>query len=35
VHDLDFANAVQDPDPAGLDDAATRLRAALGTDHLS
>ncbi|HVN52519.1 MAG TPA: HIT family protein [Acidimicrobiales bacterium] len=27
--DLDFANAARDPDPAGLDDAADRLRAAL------
>jgi len=27
--DLDFANAAQDPDPAALDDAADRLRAAL------
>jgi histidine triad (HIT) family protein len=30
VHDLDFANAQTDPDPADLDDAAARLRAALG-----
>lgn len=29
VHDLDFANAASDPDPAGLDDAADRIRAAL------
>ena len=29
VDDLDFANAATDPDPAGLDDAADRLRAAL------
>lgn len=29
VHDLDFANAARDPDPAQLDDAAERLRAAL------
>jgi len=27
--DLDFANAVQEPDPAALDDAADRLRTAL------
>ena len=27
--DLDFANAVQDPDPTALDDAAERLRSAL------
>jgi histidine triad (HIT) family protein len=32
VHDLDFSNAEKDPDPAGLDDAAERLRAALGFD---
>lgn len=31
VHDLDFANAEKDPDPAALDEAAERLRAALGT----
>jgi len=30
VHDLDFANAHTDPDPVALDDAAERLRAALG-----
>lgn len=30
VHDLDFANADQDPDPAQLDDAAARLNEALG-----
>jgi histidine triad (HIT) family protein len=30
VHDLDFANAERDPDPAVLDDAAERLRVALG-----
>ncbi|MBI2703950.1 MAG: HIT family protein [Actinobacteria bacterium] len=30
VHDLDFANADKNPDPAALDDAADRLRAALG-----
>ena len=29
VHDLDFANAQTDPDPADLDDAAATLRAAL------
>jgi histidine triad (HIT) family protein len=29
VHDLDFDNADADPDPATLDDAADRLRAAL------
>lgn len=29
VHDLDFANADQQPDPAVLDDAAERLRNAL------
>jgi histidine triad (HIT) family protein len=29
VHDLDFANADPDPDPARLDDAAAALRAAL------
>lgn len=29
VHDLDFANAERDPDPAALDDAADRIRAAL------
>jgi histidine triad (HIT) family protein len=34
VHDLDFANADTDPDPASLDDAAARLREALGTTHL-
>ena len=34
--DLDFARADPSPDPAALDDAATRIRAALGeagTDH--
>jgi histidine triad (HIT) family protein len=32
--DLDFHNAVQDPDPTSLDDAADRLRAALaGAGH--
>jgi histidine triad (HIT) family protein len=30
VHDLDFAHADADPDPAALDDAASRLNAALG-----
>jgi histidine triad (HIT) family protein len=30
VHDLDFANADPSPDPAALDDAAERLRQALG-----
>ncbi len=29
VHDLDFDRAERDPDPAALDDAAERLRAAL------
>jgi histidine triad (HIT) family protein len=29
VNDLDFANADPDPDPAALDDAATRIRDAL------
>jgi histidine triad (HIT) family protein len=29
VHDLDFANASADPDPAALDASATALRAAL------
>jgi histidine triad (HIT) family protein len=29
VHDLDFSNAEADPDPAALDDAASRLQAAL------
>ena len=29
VHDLDFANAETDPDPAGLDDAAEAIRAGL------
>lgn len=32
VHDLDFANADQNPDPAALDAAADALRAALGTE---
>jgi histidine triad (HIT) family protein len=30
VHDLDFANAQRDPDPAEMDDAAARLNEALG-----
>ena len=30
VHDLDFSNADQSPDPDAMDDAAERLRAALG-----
>jgi histidine triad (HIT) family protein len=34
VHDLDFSNADPSPDPAGLDAAAARLRAQLGTEHL-
>jgi histidine triad (HIT) family protein len=34
VHDLDFANAEQNPDPAALDEAATKLRDVLGTTHL-
>lgn len=29
VHDLDFANAERDPDPAALDDAAARIRKGL------
>ncbi|MFQ5966616.1 MAG: HIT family protein [Acidimicrobiia bacterium] len=29
VHDLDFGNAARDPDPAELEDAANRIRAAL------
>ena len=29
VHDLDFANAAQDPDPDDLDDAAERIRVTL------
>ncbi len=32
LHQLDLANAEADPDPAALDDAAERLRAALRTD---
>lgn len=35
VHDLDFANADLSPDPGTLDDAADRLRAALGADASS
>jgi histidine triad (HIT) family protein len=35
VHDLDFSNADPNPDPATLDDAANRLRAALGTEDLA
>lgn len=35
VHDLDFSNADPDPDPADLDQAADRLRAALGTTTLA
>ncbi|MDZ7732418.1 MAG: hypothetical protein U5R31_04270 [Acidimicrobiia bacterium] len=31
VHDLDFANADPDPEPADLDQAATRSRQSLGT----
>jgi histidine triad (HIT) family protein len=34
VHDLDFSNADSAPDAAALDDAATRLRAVLGTEGL-
>jgi histidine triad (HIT) family protein len=34
VHDLDFANADQDPDPDELDRAARSLREALGTTQL-
>lgn len=30
VHDMDFARADHDPDPADLDDAAAQLRTALG-----
>jgi len=33
--DLHFGNADQHPDPAALDEAATRLRDALGTQHLA
>jgi diadenosine tetraphosphate (Ap4A) HIT family hydrolase len=29
MHDLDFDNAEQDPDPAALDEAADRIRAAV------
>jgi hypothetical protein len=35
VHDLDFSNAVADPDPAQLDRAAEQLREALGTTDLA
>jgi histidine triad (HIT) family protein len=38
VHDLDFANADPNPDPAALDDAAERLRAQLrsqGAAHVA
>lgn len=35
VHDLDFANADPNPDPAALDRAAADLRTALGTEHLA
>jgi len=35
VHDLDFANAVADPDPAALDEAADALRRGLGTTDLA
>lgn len=35
VHDLDFANAVADPDPAALDEAADALRQGLGTTDLA
>jgi hypothetical protein len=35
VYDLDFSNAEASPDPAALADAATRLRGALGTEHLA
>ena len=35
VHDLDFANADLSPDPAALDDAAEKLRAALGAQAAS
>jgi histidine triad (HIT) family protein len=34
VHDLDFSNADPNPEPAALDDAAAKLRAALGTEDL-
>lgn len=37
-HDLDFARAQADPDPADLDDAAARIRAALrelGYEHVA
>lgn len=35
VHDLDFANADQNPDAATLDQAATALRTRLGTADLA
>jgi histidine triad (HIT) family protein len=35
VHDLDFSRADANPDPAALDDAAGKLRAALGTEDLA
>jgi histidine triad (HIT) family protein len=38
VHDLDFAKAERDPDPAALDEAAERIRAALrerGAAHVA
>jgi histidine triad (HIT) family protein len=35
VHDLDFANAVSDPDPAALNAAADALRRGLGTTALA
>jgi histidine triad (HIT) family protein len=35
VHDLDFANAQQDPEGAALDQAADALRSALGTTDLA
>jgi diadenosine tetraphosphate (Ap4A) HIT family hydrolase len=35
MQDLDFHRAAQEPDPAQLDDAADRLRIALGTDGRS
>jgi histidine triad (HIT) family protein len=35
VHDLDFSNADPNPDPAALDDAAAKLRQALGTEDLA
>ncbi len=33
VHDLDFANAEADPDPAEMDRVAEQLRSALGTSE--